>query len=556
VELETDCQAVRDVLWNPKLNATHSRWKESVLGHHIVDIRHRPGKTNKAADGISRQYSGLPQVAGDGHEWTVSEDWEAASGLSHDLFLVAPVPDHEVLLLRFKDEPMYLSIIEALLERDHGKSVRDKKRARHRAKEYMIEGGKLWRVADGRSPRARARLECVTQPEMVDLAQAQHEIGGHYGRDMVKLKLMDKYSGTRVDKSVVTAINGCGRCKNFGASHIHSLLEPITRRHPFELFVADYLSMSMGIGGYHTIALVMDVFTRFRWGFKLKTKGTAKSTVASLQNVCNMFSSPESLMTDGGSHFDCKAVRDFCAQEDITLQIISPYSPWIAGLIENGNSNLLSILRRLCAPNLGEDDYETMQWVDLPKNWPIHFDDAIRILNNRLMPSLQCSPAELMFGLVINTVPTPVTDSGGPVSVDQIGIHQAYVQQQRLDGYGHTVEHAVNRKAVFDERILRRHPREVVFVPGQLVQVYRNDLDTTFKSERKLLPRWSAPRRIVGQDRNSYRLVTLEGAPMEGTFSSRRLRRFLPRDGTALSRLQVEKEMEVMDVAVDDVAVV
>ena len=304
--------------------------------------------------------------------------------------------------------------------------------------------------------------------------------------------------------------------------------------------------MPIGTGGFHTIALIMDTFTRFRWGFKLKTKGTAKTTRAALKSICNAFNSPESLMVDGGSHFDCASVREFCEEEGIELRIVSPYSPWIAGLIENGNSNLLSILRKLCAPGLGEDDYNKMQWEDLPKNWPLHFDHAVSLLNRRLMPSLQCSPAELMLGLVINTNPTPAPEVVTPTTVEQIGIHQAYVQQQRLDGYAHTVEHAARRKSAFDRRLLAKFPKEVIFEPGQLVQVYRNDLTYTFKTERKLLPRWSPPRRIVKRNRNSYRLETLEGVPMSSTFSSRRLRRFLPRPGTQLAQQQEAFEAQLL----------
>jgi hypothetical protein len=38
VELETDCQALRDHLLNDKLNSTHARWRDGVLAHQIVDI--------------------------------------------------------------------------------------------------------------------------------------------------------------------------------------------------------------------------------------------------------------------------------------------------------------------------------------------------------------------------------------------------------------------------------------------------------------------------------------------------------------------------------------
>jgi hypothetical protein len=163
-------------------------------------------------------------------------------------------------------------------------------------------------------------------------------------RDMLKTALLDKYSSLQVDQAIVKGINSCGQCKSFGPTHIHSLLELITHRHPFKLFVVDYLSMPVGLRGFHTIALLMDTFTCFHWGFKLKTKDTAKTTLVALQFICNMFNTPESLMTDGGPHFNCGPVHDYCKKEGIQLKIIFPYSPWIASLIENGNSNLLSIL--------------------------------------------------------------------------------------------------------------------------------------------------------------------------------------------------------------------
>ncbi|KAG2337899.1 hypothetical protein BDR05DRAFT_834591, partial [Suillus weaverae] len=72
----------------------------------------------------------------------------------------------------------------------------------------------------------------------------------------------------------------------------------------------------------------------------------------------------------------------------------------------------------------------------------------------------------------------------------------AYIEQQRLDGYEEVVKHAIKRKAAFNKKLLQKPPGEVIFKISQLVQVYRNDLDYTFKTEWKLIPKWSVPRRI------------------------------------------------------------
>ena len=106
VEVETDCQALRDVLLSDKLSATHARWRDGVLAHNIVDVRHVPGVTN-IADGLSRQHEGQPHNDMDGSNWTVSPDWEQREGLTLGIHQVAVVKDTVDLLTRFEKEPLF-----------------------------------------------------------------------------------------------------------------------------------------------------------------------------------------------------------------------------------------------------------------------------------------------------------------------------------------------------------------------------------------------------------------------------------------------------------------
>jgi hypothetical protein len=87
VEVETDCQALWDILLSDKLNTTHARWQDRVLAYNIVDVCHIPGITN-TADSISRQYEGTPKGLGDGSEWTVSPDIDEITGIVQNLFQV------------------------------------------------------------------------------------------------------------------------------------------------------------------------------------------------------------------------------------------------------------------------------------------------------------------------------------------------------------------------------------------------------------------------------------------------------------------------------------
>jgi transposase InsO family protein len=542
VEVETDCQALRDILLSDKLSATHAQWRDGVLAHNIVDVRHIPGKIN-IADGVSRQYEGMDKIPGDGSEWTVTPDWEEVTGLVHDLYHVAEPHNLTTLKERFKEEPLYLDVIDAIIGlSSHNATVKEKKRAQHRKSQYMLEDGKLWFVGGGSGTRARARRECVSRAEAIELAKAEHEQGGHWHRDAMKLALLDRYHSPKLDESIVKAIMDCARCKNFGGTHLHSLLQPITRRHPFELLVGDYLSLPVGKGGFHTAGIYLDTCSQHVWGYKFKTHGTATTTNRSLDDIFHNFAPPETFMADGGRHFKNREVADNCERWGTKLHTVAAYSPWVNGLVEGTNKLLLYVLARLCAPEVGEDGWQATTWDKLPATWPDYFDKAIRILNWRILPALKFSPKEILLGLVVNTSKTPLEVSCSFLPPANVDLHMTYAAQQRLDGYAEAVHHAVRRKTAFDRRVRASKAGVVNFEKGQLVQVYDNKLASTLSTERKIAPMWSPPRRIAERLLNSYKLETLEGTPLDGLYHARRLRRFIPREGTSLAAEQKKLE--------------
>lgn len=614
IELETDCIALRDTLLSNKLNSTHARWRDGILAHHIVDVRHRPGAMNTAADSLSRQYTGAPKRDDDGHHESVNPDWETQRGLVNDVWTLdtenvadcsgpgwmcqfagmerrdgdghewsigdddltdravpvfsveissglaaaggsepteraIPVADVgispgifeldnsiSVLRERFADEPIFLQVVDAFMELDHDKPAREKRRARHRAVGYQLDDGKLWRIGDGKTTRSRPRVECVSQVEAVELARAEHVENGHWRRDLIRLKLADTICSPRLEKSITKAILECGRCKGFGGAFSYSLLQPITRRQPMELLVGDYLAMPKGKGGYTELGVFVDVYSQQVWAFKLRGHGTAKTTLACLAHIEREHGAPVTLMTDGGTHFDNAEVREWCGRHGTKVIVVPAYSPWQNGLCEGSNSRLLGRLKRDCAPNLGEDEWAKITtFEDLPRNWPDHLDNAICSINHRIIPVYNYSPHELLTGIVINSASVPLEEMTMAPTAEDVHQQLALTQQQCLDAYSHIVEKSNDREASFNESLDRSQRKKAVeFAINTLVQVYRSDLDYTFKTERKLLPKWGPVRRIIGRNRNSYKIATLEGLVLKGWFSARRLREFEARAGTEL----------------------
>ncbi|KAF8187314.1 hypothetical protein K438DRAFT_1764931 [Mycena galopus ATCC 62051] len=130
----------------------------------------------------------------------------------------------------------------------------------------------------------------------------------------------------------------------------------------------------------------------------------------------------------------------------------------------------------------------------------------------------------------------------------------AYMGQLRTDGYAEMVDHARRHKAQFDRKVLARAPKEVIFRTGSLVQQYETKYETgaTFLVERKMVPMWSAPRRVTSRARNSYKIETLEGLLINGRFSSRLLWQFVPRRGTVLDKLQREWAAGLEELGIED----
>lgn len=257
-----------------------------------------------------------------------------------------------------------------------------------------------------------------------------------------------------------------------------------------------------------------------------------------MNRICYDFAPPETFMSDGGSHFKNKEVKETCDEWGTKHHVVAAYSPWVNGLVEGTNRLLLYVLARLCAPEVGEDGWQNMVWKDLPKTWPDHFDKAILILNWRILPALKFAPKELLLGMVVNTADTPLEASTSILSPENVDRHMTYAAQQRLDGYAEAVRHAIRRKATFDKKVRKSTVGEVTFTKGQLVQVFDNGLAMTLRTERKLQAMWLGPHRVSERILNSYRLEALDGTPLDGMYNARRLRVFIPREGTELAAQQ------------------
>ncbi|KZP20049.1 hypothetical protein FIBSPDRAFT_710346, partial [Athelia psychrophila] len=167
---------------------------ESILAHNIIDVRHRPGIENPVADGLSRMWQGKKRTATDGSTWSVLADWEAIKGIRNNILSVSPAQEEPTqptanvqLEERFRGDVFFEPMVRHLLGSNTGSTVSERRCAMHRAQGFIVDQGKLWKVASRPTERV-SRRECIPRAEGFQFALDTHRQIGHF-RSVDSLKL-------------------------------------------------------------------------------------------------------------------------------------------------------------------------------------------------------------------------------------------------------------------------------------------------------------------------------------------------------------------------------
>ncbi|KAK7012452.1 hypothetical protein R3P38DRAFT_2385282, partial [Favolaschia claudopus] len=169
---------------------------------------------------------------------------------------------------------------------------------------------------------------------------------------------------------------------------------------------------------------------------------------------------------------------------------------------------------------------------DIPENWPEHFEEAIRMMNDRILVALKATPRELLFARPFTSEQRPPAQLA-PASNSDADIHFALADSMRWTAHLRSLKRAAEQKASIEANF-----PIIEFRVGDLVQWYDSEADKNHMSINKLKPRWSAPVQISAKFLNSYSLCDLEGKPLKNLqfIHSRRLRHFIPLRGSTLDQ--------------------
>ena len=367
---------------------------------------------------------------------------------------------------RFEGDSFFEPIIDALLGNPRGGSIKETRHAMRRAKEYVIDKGRLWKVGDKHSTRT-SKVECIPSREGLDTALKIHMNIGHWSMDHVKLHMCGQYFWPHIDSDTTLACLVCRHCKGFGAHCQNVLLQLIIRGCPFEFLVADYLKLPLSKGKMANVLFFVDVASGFVWGQKQAAAGTRKSTEQLLSKICWGWAKPRVWQTDGGSHFKGQELKEVCERLGI-IRIVTPaYTAWVNGLMEGVNRLFLSCLKKKYALDLDESEYQDVDPQSIPRNWPDFFNEAVANHNDRIILGTKLIPREILFGLCFAPIHLPPDIPPQQPTKDDMDMLMDLAEILQIENLAHHITDSEHRRAHANNSVT-----PIEFNVGDLVQVY------------------------------------------------------------------------------------
>ena len=252
--------------------------------------------------------------------------------------------------------------------------------------------------------------------------------------------------------------------------------------------MVSYLKLPLGKGKMANVLFFVDVASGFVWGQKQAAAGTGKSTEQLLFKICWGQAKPRVWQTDGGLHFKGQELKEVCERLGI-IRIVTPaYAAWVNGLVEGVNRLFLSCLKKKCAPDLDESDYQDVNPQSIPRNWPDFFDEAVANLNDRIIPGTKSTPREILFSLCFAPIHLPPNIPLQQPTEDNMDMQMDLAEILQMGNLVHHITDSERRRAHANDSVT-----PIEFNVGDLVQVYDPTQEMTHKADRKILPWWSGP---------------------------------------------------------------
>ena len=400
VTVQTDNNPLTYAFSTAKLDALSHRWLAALTNYDLT-IKYRSGKENTDADILSRLPEKEEQVVlTDAVKALLQAQSVAPVAIECVSFSQQVVNEAEFENLSTKlshidwkaeqaADPVIKRVCE-LLSVGHRLTSRQKSLETDSVRQYLREWENLY-FKDGllyrKSYSNGYPLQQLVLPQIFyDVVFiGLHDEAGHQGRDRTISLIRSRFFWPLMDQFVESNIRKCSRCiRRKSKEKKAAPLVSIETSYPMELVCIDYLSLETSKGGFDSILVITDHFTRFAQALPSRNQ-TAHTTAKLLfENFICHYGFPGRLHSDQGRNFESEVIEELCKIASVDKSRTTPYHPQGNGMAERFNSTLLNMLGCL------EDDKKV--------DWKSYVPSLVHAYNSTKHDSTTYTPHFLMFG--------------------------------------------------------------------------------------------------------------------------------------------------------------
>uniref|UniRef100_A0A8D0DEN8 Gypsy retrotransposon integrase-like protein 1 n=1 Tax=Sander lucioperca TaxID=283035 RepID=A0A8D0DEN8_SANLU len=180
-----------------------------------------------------------------------------------------------------------------------------------------------------------------------------HPLGAHLGVEKTKERIMQRFFWPGVHKEIENYCRSCPECQQVAPKPTYkkTLIPLPIIETPFERIGLDIVGpLPKSSRGHQYILVILDYASRYPEAIPLR-KATSRQIAKELFLLSTSLGIPKEILTDQGTPFMSRVMKELCVLLKIKQLRTSVYHPQTDGLVERFNKTLKSMLRKA----VGED---------------------------------------------------------------------------------------------------------------------------------------------------------------------------------------------------------
>lgn len=446
----TDCNSLRWLMTSRDPNSRLARWN-LLLQEHNFEIVHRAGKLHQNADALSR-------------------------AAVRPLFEFRPTLDPQ----RFREEQNADAALSALI-------CKCKETADMSAEGYVLnqEGLLCWKTSTTEGELGEVRSRVVVPKSMIgEVIRTAHDApyAGHMGPRKTLERVSRDFFWHGMTRDVQ---EHCRRCLSCTLGKVPKGRKPAPLQvfeevsKPFQRTSMDIVGpLPVSTEGNRYLLVFVDHLTRYSEVMPMPNQRAETVARLFVENVVLRHGAPQQLLTDQGTNFTSKLLREVCSLLGIRKLQTTPYHPECNGAVERLNQTIVGMLRHYVSRDQSD--------------WDVWVPYVTFAYNSASHESTRLSPFFLMYGRGPDLPAALYEPPKG-----SYGTLENYKEEllQRLAAAHDLARESLASSAESRKRVFDRGTQKPKFLVGDLVCV--EDTAGIRGLAKKLRMKWRGPFKVV-----------------------------------------------------------